>query len=96
MGTGCRAETCSGQRMVNASGGIGVAVGVGEGVGVGDGVSVGVGIEVGTGVGTGVAGTQVVSSARRMHNWSLEVGRWSLEIADCNLFEIRSLCNITL
>jgi len=64
MDTGSRAETCSGQRMFNISGGIGVAVGVGEGVEVGDGVSVRVGIEVGVGVGSGVTGAQAASSNR--------------------------------
>ena len=42
MGWGGRSGiTGRGQRMVRASGGIGVAVGVGEGVSVGEGVMVG-------------------------------------------------------
>ena len=60
MGTGSRAETCSGQRMVSDSGGIGVAVGVGEGIGVGEGVITGVGVDVGA----GVAGAQAANNTR--------------------------------
>jgi hypothetical protein len=60
--------------MVNASGGIGVAVGVGVAVDVGDGVKVGVGVKVGASVdvavavGDGVTGVQAASGAKEMQS----------------------------
>jgi hypothetical protein len=48
--TGSKADTRSGQIIVNSCGGIGVAVGVGDGVSVGDGVGVGDGTTVGVAV----------------------------------------------
>jgi hypothetical protein len=70
-GAASRAETRSGQRMVNASGGIGVGVGVGDGIGVGDGVRVRVGARASVGVavadGVGVAdgaGVQAADSVK--------------------------------
>ena len=60
--------------MVNANGGIGVAVGVGEGIGVGEGVKVGVGVKdgasvsVAVAVGDGVAGVQAAGNVRKMQS----------------------------
>jgi hypothetical protein len=65
--TGSKADTRSGQIIVNSWGGIGVTVGVGDGVSVGDGVGVGDGTTVGVAVGkrvgvkAGAEGAQATS-----------------------------------
>jgi len=71
MVAGCKAETCSGQRMVRASGGIGVAVGGGGGgVGEGDGVIAGVGVGGGAGMDGAQAANDSASETQiRIQGW---------------------------